>query len=164
MTLRGDDYDPPPGYVVGTSDWVRFEQAELYARTNGKEGGTIYGAPIVTMTILGRRTGVPRRVAVMRVEHDGRYAVVASLGGMPHNPAWYHNLIANPVVLLQDGPDVRPYRATVVEGPVRAAWWERAVAAFPRYADYQARTERVIPVFELIETRLDPDEAARFSE
>jgi deazaflavin-dependent oxidoreductase (nitroreductase family) len=101
------------------------------------------------LTTLGAKSGKLRKTALMRVEHDGVYAVVASRGGAPQHPQWYFNLVANPLVELQDGPDKRDYRAREVHGDEKALWWERSVAAYPPYADYQKRTDRQIPVFVL---------------
>ncbi len=130
------------------SNWSQ-EQAELFERTNGAQGNTLRGKPIVVVTMTGAKTGAPRKVPVMRVEHGGSYAVVASKGGAAHNPAWYHNLVAHPRVQLQDGPARGDYVAREASGDERAVWWERAVAAWPDYAQYQKRTSRLIPVFVL---------------
>ncbi|MCL2463881.1 MAG: nitroreductase family deazaflavin-dependent oxidoreductase [Micrococcales bacterium] len=124
-------------------------QANLFERTAGAEGGTLQGAPIVVVTTIGAKSGTTRKVPVMRVEHDGTYAVVASKGGAPQHPAWYHNLVAHPQVRLQDGPTTRDYVARETSGAERNQWWVRAVEAWPAYADYQRRTARVIPVFVL---------------
>ncbi len=142
MTLQGE-YEPSPW------DWVR-EQVEAYEATGGQEGDTFLdtGLPVVIVTTRGNKTGKLRKTALMRVEHDGKYALVGSVGGAPSHPVWVHNLRADPTaVMVQDGPE--PFDATVreVEGEERAAWWERAVAAYPPYAEYQAATERHIPVF-----------------
>ena len=142
MPLTGE-YEPSP------SDWVR-EQVETYERTNGKEGNTLLdtGLPIIIVTSRGHRSGKLRKTPLMRVEHDGEYALVASKGGAPEHPEWYHNLVADPTaVMIQDGPE--PWDAVVrrVEGDERAEWYERAIAAFPPYAEYQQKTERRIPVF-----------------
>ncbi len=107
------------------------------------------GRPVIILTSLGAKTGKIRKTPLMRVEHDGEYAVVASLGGAPQNPVWYYNLAANPHVELQDGPVKKDYQAREVDGSERAAWWERAVAAWPDYAEYQKKTTRRIPVFVL---------------
>jgi len=141
MPLTGE-YEP------GTSAWSR-EQTELYEATNGKNGGDLRGRPVVVLTSVGARTGKLRKTVLMRVEHDGCYAVIASLGGAPKNPAWYHNLKQNPHVELQDGAVKRDYTAREVAGEEKAVWWERAVEAWPDYAKYQARTDRQIPVFVL---------------
>ncbi len=125
------------------------EQAALFERTNGAEGGTLKGRPIVVVTTIGAKTGNVRKVPVMRVEHAGSYAVVASKGGAPTHPVWYHNLVAHPDVQLQDGPTKRDYVAREVSGAERDEWWQRAVEAWPDYAQYQTRTDRVIPVFVL---------------
>lgn len=125
------------------------DQAALFERTNGVEGNTMRGRPIVVVTTIGATSGTPRLVPVMRVEHEGSYAVVASKGGAPRHPVWYHNLVAHPRVQLQDGPTKRDYVAHEASGAERDEWWARAVEAFPDYAAYQTRTERVIPVFVL---------------
>ena len=135
-------------YEPSTSDWAR-KQAELYEATDGREGGDLRGMPVIVMTSVGAKTGKLRKNALMRVEHDGVYAVVASLGGAPKHPVWYYNLTAEPHVELQDGAVKRDYTAREVTGEEKAVWWERAVAAYPPYADYQRKTEREIPVFVL---------------
>jgi deazaflavin-dependent oxidoreductase (nitroreductase family) len=135
-------------YAPSPSTWVR-EQVELYESSGGTEGTTLRGLPVVVVTSVGARTGKTRKTPLMRVEHDGRYAAVASQGGAPQHPTWYHNLRANPQVELQDGPVKQTYLAREVTGPERAQWWDRAVAAFPDYADYQRKTDREIPVFVL---------------
>ena len=141
MPLRGE-------YAPSTADWAR-EQAELYEQSGGTEGTTLRGLPVIVLTSIGARSGKLRKTALMRVEHAGEYAVVASLGGAPKHPVWYHNLKANPHVELQDGPEKRDYLAREVTGEEKAQWWARAVAAYPPYADYQAKTTREIPVFVL---------------
>ena len=128
------------------------EQVELYESSGGTEGTTLRGRPVIILTSVGARSGKIRKTPLMRVEHDGQYAVVASLGGAPTHPVWYHNLVANPHVELQDGPVKRDYTAREVTGDERATWWERAVAAWPDYADYQQKTSRQIPVFILTPT------------
>ena len=138
MPLSGD-YEPSP------SDWAR-EQVERFEASGGVVEDTPRGAPIIVITSVGARSGKLRKTPLMRVEHDGEYAVVASLGGGPKHPVWYHNLKKNPHVELQDGPVKRDYLAREVTGEEKAVWWERAVAAFPDYADYQRRTDRLIPV------------------
>ncbi|NYG54348.1 nitroreductase family deazaflavin-dependent oxidoreductase [Nocardioides perillae] len=135
-------------YESSTSSWVR-EQVETYERTGGREGAEMRGVPIVVITSRGVRSGKLRKNPVMRVEHDGVYAAVASKGGAPDNPAWYANMVAEPLVELQDGPEPADYRAREVHGEERAAWWERAVAVWPDYDDYAARTDREIPVLVL---------------
>ena len=140
-------------YVPSPAQWVR-DQVEAYERSGGREGGTLRdtGIPVVVVTMRGSTSGNVRKIALMRVEHEGEYALVASLGGAPKNPVWYRNLIADPTnVTIQDGPE--PFAVTVreVEGDERARWWDRAVAVFPTYADYQAKTDRRIPV--LVATR-----------
>lgn len=141
MPLTGE-YEPSP------SDWSR-QQVELYEKSGGSEGTTMRGMPVIVLTSVGAKTGKLRKTPLMRVEHDGEYAVVASLGGAPANPVWYYNLKQNPHVELQDGPVKRDYRAREVTGEEKAEWWKRAVAAFPDYADYQTKTIRQIPVFVL---------------
>jgi len=142
MSLEGT-YEPSP------SEWVR-DQVELYERTNGAEGNTLRdtGLPVIIVTTRGNKSGKIRKTPLMRVEHDGEYALVASQGGAPTHPVWYYNLVASPdSVTIQDGPE--PFEVSVreVDGDERAVWWERAVAAFPPYAQYQLKTERRIPVF-----------------
>jgi len=142
MPLEGE-YEP------GTFDWAR-DQVEAYERTGGREANTLLdtGMPIIVLTTRGNRTGKIRKTALMRVEHDGEYALVGSMGGAPTHPVWVHNLRADPTaVMIQDGPE--PWDAVVreVTGDEKAEWWERAVAAYPPYAEYQAGTDREIPVF-----------------
>jgi F420H(2)-dependent quinone reductase len=141
MPLEGE-YEP------GTSAWAR-KQAERYEASDGAEAADLRGRPIIVLTSVGAKTGRLRKTALMRVEHAGSYAVVASKGGAAHNPVWYHNLKANPHVELQDGPDKRDYLARELEGDERATWWKRAVAVWPDYDTYQTRTARQIPVFVL---------------
>ena len=146
MALEGN-------YVPSPAQWVR-DQVELYESSGGTKGNTLRetGIPVVIVTTRGASTGNIRKFALMRVEHDGEYALVASMGGAPKNPVWYANLMAAPdQVMLQDGPE--PFAVTVreVSGDERAQWWDRSVAVFAPYGDYQAKTERVIPV--LIATR-----------
>ena len=133
-------------YVPSTSEWVR-DQVEKYEASGGAEGNEIMGLPIVVITSRGAKSGNLRKNPVMRVEHDGVYAAVASKGGAPEHPEWYHNLVADPHVDLQDGPEPRSYVARIATGEERAEWWGRAVAAFPNYAEYQTKTDREIPVF-----------------
>jgi F420H(2)-dependent quinone reductase len=128
------------------------EQVELYESSGGTDGTTLRGRPVIILTSAGARSGKIRKTPLMRVEHDGQYAVVASLGGAPTHPVWYYNLVANPHVELQDGPVKRDYMAREVTGEERTAWWERAVATWPDYADYQHKTSRQIPVFVLTPT------------
>jgi F420H(2)-dependent quinone reductase len=141
MLLEGE-YAPSP------AQWVR-DQVERYESSGGTAGTTLRGMPVVLVTMRGAKSGKLRKVPLMRVEHDGAYAVVASKGGAPENPRWYRNLVANPRVELQDGPVTREVTAREVYGEEKARWWERAVAAYPDYADYQKRTDRPIPVFVL---------------
>ena len=129
------------------------KQAEAYESSGGTEAATMQGRPIVVLTSVGRRSGKLRKTPLMRVEHEGRYAVVASLGGAPKHPVWYHNLVANPHVQLQDGAVTQEMTARELSGPERDEWWARSVAAFPPYATYQTKTDRLIPVFVLEPTR-----------
>ena len=135
-------------YEPGTSAWAR-KQAEAFEASHGAKSAKLSGRPIVVVTSRGAVTGNLRKTALMRVEHEGAYAAIASLGGAARNPQWVANLRAHPLVELQDGPTRRDYRVREAEGDDRAAWWARAVAAYPPYADYQARTKRRIPVFVL---------------
>lgn len=141
MPIQGE-YEP------STWDWVR-EQVDVYEGSQGAEGNTLRdtGLPIIVMTTVGHKSGKVRKVPLMRVEHEGEYAIVASKGGAPANPGWFHNLVADPNVTIQDGPE--PFDAVVrlVTGDERAEWWKRSVAAFAPYAEYQDKTDREIPVF-----------------
>ena len=142
MPLTGE-YEPSP------AKWVR-DQVDAYERSGGSEANTLLdtGMPVVVITTVGNKSGKIRKIALMRVEHGGDYALIGSMGGAPTHPVWVHNLRANPeAVTIQDGTE--PFDASVreVEGDERQAWWDRAVAAYPPYADYQQRTERRIPVF-----------------
>lgn len=142
MGLQGE-------YAPSTSDWVR-EQVELYERTGGAEGNTLRetGLPIIIIETRGAKSGAVRKVPLMRVEHNGEYALVASVGGRPKNPAWYNNLLAHPdEVTLRDGPEPFEVDIREIDGDEKDQWWERCVAAFPTYAEYKAATDRVIPVF-----------------
>lgn len=141
MPLTGE-YEP------STSDWAR-ENAEQYMASGGTEGTELNGRPVVLLTTVGAKSGKLRKTPLMRVENNGEYAVVASLGGAPKHPVWYHNVKKNPRVELQDGPVTRDYDAREVFGEEKAEWWERAVEAYPDYADYQKKTDREIPVFVL---------------
>lgn len=135
-------------YVPSPADWVR-EQVEKYEASGGAQGNTLRGKPVIILTTRGNKTGVIRKIPLMRVEHDGHYAVVASQGGAPTHPVWYHNLVADPNVQLQDGPSPKRYVAREAEGEERDVWWKRAVEAWPDYAEYQKKTDRRIPVFVL---------------
>jgi F420H(2)-dependent quinone reductase len=142
MTLQGE-YQPSP------AQWVR-EQVAAYERSGGQQANTLLdtGLPVIIVTMRGNKSGKVRKIALMRVAHDGEYALVASKGGAPEHPVWYHNLKSKPdEVTIQDGPE--PFEAEVrqVTGAERAVWWERAVAAYPPYAEYQTKTNREIPVF-----------------
>jgi deazaflavin-dependent oxidoreductase (nitroreductase family) len=133
-------------YAPSTADWAR-KQAERFEESGGTKAATIGGRPIVVLTTVGARTGALRKTALMRVEHDGMYAVVASQGGSARDPKWVHNLRADPHVELQDGAARRDYLARELDGDEYAVWWERSVEAFPTYAAYQRKTKRRIPVF-----------------
>jgi deazaflavin-dependent oxidoreductase (nitroreductase family) len=137
-----EDYEPSP------QAWVR-DQVEEYEDSGGTKGTTLRdtGLPVVIVTNRGARSGKVRKTPLMRVKHDGRYAAVASQGGAPTHPFWYHNLRANPRVVVQDGPVKQDMVARELNGDERAQWWQRAVAAYPPYAEYQERTSRTIPVF-----------------
>jgi F420H(2)-dependent quinone reductase len=135
-------------YEPSSASWAR-NQVDLYESSGGSEGTDMNGKPVIILTSRGARTGKVRKTPLMRVEHDGDYAVVASLGGAPKHPVWYYNLTADPHVELQDGPAKRDYQAREVHGDEYDAWWERAVAAWPDYAQYQTKTSRKIPVFVL---------------
>ena len=143
MPLQGE-YEP------SSQKWVR-DQVELYESSGGTRGTTLRdtGLPVVIMTNRGASSGKLRKTPVMRVEHEGRYAAIASQGGAPTHPAWYANLLADPHVELQDGPVKRDMVARELSGAERDEWWERSVAAFPPYARYQEKTDRLIPVFVL---------------
>jgi deazaflavin-dependent oxidoreductase (nitroreductase family) len=137
-------------YEPSSLDWVR-KQVERYEASGGAEYGKLHGTDwdVIIVTSRGVKSGKLRKNPVMRVEHEGRYAAVASMGGQPEHPVWYHNLLADPHVEVQDGAVKQDMVAREVTGDEKAAWWERAVAAYPPYAEYQQRTERVIPVFVL---------------
>ncbi len=139
MPLQGE-YEPP------VADWVR-EQVEEYEGSGGTRGVMLHGRPTVIVTSKGARSGKLRKNPVMRVEHDGAYAAVASKGGAPENPTWYYNLREHPLVELQDATAKGDYTVRELTGDERAQWWERAVEAFPNYAEYQEKTDREIPVF-----------------
>lgn len=142
MALEGE-YEPSP------SEWVRDQVAE-YESSGGQRANTLMdtGLPIVIVTTRGNKSGKIRKTALMRVEHDGEYALVASKGGAPAHPVWYYNLIADPeVVTVQDGPEPLDVVVRQLSGDERATWWDRAVAAYPPYAEYQTKTVREIPVF-----------------
>ncbi|MGH3170818.1 MAG: nitroreductase family deazaflavin-dependent oxidoreductase [Trebonia sp.] len=137
-------------YAPSPAAWVR-NQVEQYEGSDGQTGTTLRDTdlPVVIVTNRGAKTGKVRKTPLMRVEHDGTYLAVASKGGAPEHPLWYHNLVANPDVEVQDGADKWPATAREISGEERAVWWERAVAAYPPYAQYQKRTKRLIPVFVL---------------
>lgn len=135
-------------YVPNAMEWVR-DQVETYERTGGQEGNTLLdtGIPVIIVTMRGAKTGDVRKIALMRVEHEGEYALVASFGGAPKHPVWYWNLTGHPdEVLIQDGPEPVRFAVREVEGAERAGWWDRSVAVYPSYAEYQEKTDRLIPV------------------
>jgi deazaflavin-dependent oxidoreductase (nitroreductase family) len=141
MPLQGE-------YAPSSSKWVR-DQVEEIESSGGERGTVLRGVPVIVITSVGSGSGKLRKNPVMRVEHDGAYAAVASKGGAPEHPSWYRNLVEHPLVEVQDGAAKGDYTAREVSGDERAQWWERAVAAFPDYADYQEKTDREIPVFVL---------------
>ena len=149
MPLEGE-------YGPSTSPWART-QAEAYEASGGREASVLgeTDMPIIVLTTVGAKSGLLRKTALMRVEHDGDYAVVASRGGAPEHPTWYANLVKNPHVELQDGAEKHDYLARELEGEERELWWERAVEAWPDYAEYVHRTTRLIPVFVL--ERFEPE-------
>ena len=144
MSLNGE-YEP------SRAKWVR-DQVQEYEGSGGTSGTTMRDMPVIIVTTRGAKSGKLRKVPLMRVEHDGEYAAVASMGGAAKNPVWYFNLVADPQVEVRDGTVVQTMMAREVTGEEKAIWWKRCVAAFPDYADYQARTERSIPVFVLTPT------------
>jgi len=139
MALTGE-YEPSP------EQWVR-DQVAKYEESGGTESTTLKGVPVVVVTSVGAKSGKLRKNPVMRVEHDGAYALVASKGGAPEHPTWYHNLVTHPRVEVRDGPERREYTVRIAEGEEREIWWKRAVAVWPAYAEYQTKTDREIPVF-----------------
>jgi F420H(2)-dependent quinone reductase len=142
MTLTGN-------YVPSPQAWVR-DQVETYERTGGREANTLFdtGLPIIIVTTRGNKSGALRKTPLMRVEHDGEYALVGSQGGSPKHPVWVHNVRADPTaVAIQDGPEPWDAEVREVTGDERERWWKRAVEAYPPYDEYQARTDRTIPVF-----------------
>lgn len=142
MSLQGE-------YVPSTRQWVR-DQVDAYERSAGQEANTLRetGLPIIVVTMRGNKTGSIRKIALMRVEHEGEYALVGSMGGAPKHPVWYYNLLANPdQVTVQDGAEPFEVSVRLLSGAERQTWWDRAVAAYPPYADYQKKTEREIPIF-----------------
>lgn len=141
MTLQGE-------YQPSQWEWVR-DQVERYEATGGRQANTLRDSddPIVVVTSVGAKSGKLRKNPVMRVERDGRYVAVASKGGAPESPSWAANLLAHPLVDVQDGPEPKPYRARLLEGDERATWWAYAVETWPTYASYQEKADREIPVF-----------------
>jgi deazaflavin-dependent oxidoreductase (nitroreductase family) len=142
MSVRGE-------YLPSSAGWVR-DQVDAYESSSGQRANTFLdtGLPVIIVTMRGNKTGKVRKIALMRVVHDGQYALVASKGGAPDQPVWYYNLRANPdEVTIQDGPEPVDMQVRQVTGDERAIWWERAVAAYPPYAEYQDRTDREIPIF-----------------
>jgi deazaflavin-dependent oxidoreductase (nitroreductase family) len=145
VTLQGE-------YVPSKQQWVR-DQVAAYEESGGQRANTLRGShdPIVVITSRGAKSGLLRKNPVMRVERDGQYLAVASLGGSPDNPEWYYNFVANPEVDLQDGPDAKPYHARRLDGEERVDWWAYAVQTWPTYGKYQEKTDREIPIFLLEE-------------
>ncbi|MDF2991819.1 MAG: nitroreductase [Microbacterium sp.] len=141
MSLSGE-------YLPSTSEWAR-QQAETFEASGGQESAELRGVPIIVLTTVGAKTGGLRKTALMRVEHDGKYAVVASKGGAPEHPAWFYNLVKNPRVALQDGDVKKEYDAHQAEGAEREEWWGYATAVWPDYDEYQKKTERRIELFVL---------------
>jgi len=141
MSLSGE-------YLPSTSEWAR-QQAETFEATGGKESADMRGVPIIVLTTVGAKTGGLRKTALMRVEHDGKYAVVASKGGAPEHPAWFYNLVKNPRVALQDGDVKKEYDAHQAEGTEREEWWGYATEVWPDYDEYQKKTDRRIELFVL---------------
>jgi F420H(2)-dependent quinone reductase len=139
MPLQGE-YEPSP------AKWVR-DQVELYEGSGGTKGLTMKGLPVIVLTTRGAKSGKIRKTPLMKVEHEGAYAAVASVGGGPKHPLWYHNLVADPRVELQDGQVLQDMTAREATGEEKATWWKRAVEAFPPYAEYQEKTDREIPLF-----------------
>jgi len=133
-------------YEPSTTQWVR-DQVDKYESSGGTDGNDMRGMPVVILTMRGRSSGKLRKVPLMRVEHDGVYAAVASIGGAPKNPTWYQNLLADPHIELQDGAVKQDMIVREVTGDEKSLWWERSVAAFPNYAEYQEKTDRIIPIF-----------------
>ncbi|ROS78808.1 nitroreductase family deazaflavin-dependent oxidoreductase [Cellulomonas sp. PhB143] len=137
---------PVTGEYVPSPSRRAADQVELFERTDGAEGNTMGGVPIVVVTMLGASSGKVRKTPLMRVEHDGAYALFASKGGAPEHPTWYRNLLAHPDVEVQDGAQRHDYRVREVHDDERSAWWERGTAVWPAYDEYQAKTDRLIPV------------------
>lgn len=141
MPIEGE-YEPSP------SEWVA-NQVKEYEESGGSRANTLRdtGWPVIIFTYRGRKSAKVRKSALMRVEHEGRYALVASMGGAPDNPSWYANLVADPHIMIQDGPEPKDFVVREVDGDEKAQWWQRAVAAYPPYEEYQRKTDRAIPVF-----------------
>ncbi|MBA0046927.1 nitroreductase family deazaflavin-dependent oxidoreductase [Mycobacterium sp. NPDC050853] len=135
-------------YEPSGLDWSQKQVAKIL-ESGTTDGITIADMPVILLTTLGAKSGKLRKIALMRVEHDGEYAIVASLGGAPKNPVWYYNVKENPLVELQDGSTTKDYQAHEVSGDEKTQWWDRAVEAYPPYAEYQTKTDRQIPVFVL---------------
>jgi deazaflavin-dependent oxidoreductase (nitroreductase family) len=135
-------------YEPSSLEWVR-NQVEAYEASGGTEANTLRetGIPVIIVTMRGHKSGNVRKIALMRVEHEGSYALVASYGGAPAHPGWYHNLVADPNIMVQDGPEPFATTCRIVTGEERSQWWDRAVAVFGNYAEYAANTDREIPVF-----------------
>jgi deazaflavin-dependent oxidoreductase (nitroreductase family) len=146
--LKGETMPLQGEYEPSSSEWVR-DQVEEYESSGGSKGTTLRGVPVVVITSLGASSGKLRKNPVMRIEHDGVYAAVASKGGAPEHPAWYRNFVEHPLVEVQDAAANGDPPAREGGGAARAAWWKRAVAVWPDYAEYQTKTDRKIPVFVL---------------
>lgn len=140
-------------YEPSTSAWVA-DQVAAYEASGGSGANTLRGTgiPVIVVTMIGAKSGKVRKIALMRVEHDGEYALVASKGGHSAHPDWYANLVADPHIMIQDGPEAFDYAVREAEGDVRQEWWDRAVGVYPPYAEYAQRAGRVIPV--LVATRV----------
>ena len=143
MTLQDE-------YVPSRAQWVR-DQVKTYEESGGRQANTLWdtGLPVIIVTMRGNKSGKVRKIALMRVAHNGEYALVASMGGAPKHPVWYYNLVAHPEVDLQDKGEKHTYVARLVEGEEREEWWRLAVETWPTYAEYQKKTDRQIPVFVL---------------
>ena len=135
-------------YAPSPRDYVR-DTVEKYESSDGTEANTLNGRPVIILTTIGAKTGKIRKTPLMRIEHEGSYAVVASMGGAPQHPVWYHNVVANPEVELQDGPTKKRYLAHEATGEEKKEWWARATATWPDYDTYQTKTDRQIPLFVL---------------
>jgi len=153
-------------YIPSTMQWVR-DQVDTYERTGGREAGTLRetGIPVIIVSMRGAASGSIRKIALMRVEHEGEYALVASYGGAPQHPAWYHNLVAHPTeVTVQDGPEPFFVHVRLVDGAEYDTWWKRSVAVFAPYEQYKEKTTRRIPLFVASRVTTDPNHRGAISE